>query len=68
EMPAHEICIRFDRPTYIDTGDQNAPMLKVNGLDALFSVTSRVETFKRVSKDCAHGAVEFILAGALAGQ
>jgi len=68
EMPAHEICIRFDRPTYVDTGDQNAPMLKVNGLDALFSVTSHVETFKRVSKDYAHGAVAFMLADALAGQ
>ncbi len=68
EMPAHEICIRFDRPTYVDTGDQNAPMLKVNGLDALFSVTSHVETFKRVSKDYAHGAVEFILTDALTEQ
>jgi hypothetical protein len=68
EMPAHEICIRFDRPTYVDTGDQNAPMLKVNGLDALFSVTSHAETFKRVPKDYAHGAVEFILSDALTEQ
>ncbi|MGZ4892010.1 MAG: restriction endonuclease [Halobacteriota archaeon] len=68
EMRVHEICIRFDRPTYVDTGDQNAPMLKVNGLDALFSVTSHAETFKRVSKDFAHGAVEFMLTSALAGQ
>jgi hypothetical protein len=42
--------------------------LKVNGLDALFSVTSHVETFKRVSKDYAHGAVEFILTDALTEQ
>jgi len=68
ETPSHEICIRFDRPTYIDTGDQHAPMLKVNGLDALFSVTSHVETFKRVSKDYAHGAVEFMLTNALTEQ
>lgn len=68
EVPAHEICIRFDRPTYVDTGDQKVPMLRVNGLDALFSVTSRVETFKRVSKDYAHGAVEFMLTDALTGQ
>jgi hypothetical protein len=68
EMPGHEICIRFDRPTYVDTGDQNAPMLKVNGLDALFSVTSHVETLKRVSKDYAHGAVEFILTDVLTEQ
>ena len=68
EMPAHEICIRFDRPTYVDTGDQDAPMLKVNGLDALFSVTSHVETFKSVSKDYTHGAVEFMLTDVLAGQ
>ncbi len=68
ETAAHEICIRFDRPTYVDTGDQNAPMLKVNGLDALFSVTSHVEPFKRVSKDYAHGAVEFILRDALTEQ
>jgi hypothetical protein len=67
EMPAHEICIRFDRPTYVDTGEQNAPMLKVNGLDALFSVTSHNETFKNVSNDFAHGAVEFMLTDALTG-
>ena len=52
----------------VNTGDQNAPILKVNGLDALFSVTSHVETFKRVSKDYAHGAVEFILTDALTEQ
>jgi hypothetical protein len=68
ETPAHEICIRFDRPTYVDTGDQNAPMLKVNGLDALFSVTSHVETFKSVSNEYAHGAVEFMLTDTLTGQ
>lgn len=68
ETPAHEICIRFDRPMYVETGDPNASMLKVNGLDALFSVTSHVETFDRVSKDFAHGAVEFVLTQAFAGQ
>jgi hypothetical protein len=53
---------------YVDTGDQNAPMLKVKGLGALFSVTSHVETFKSISKDYAHGAVEFMLTDALTGQ
>jgi hypothetical protein len=53
---------------YIETGNQNAPMLKVNGLDVLFSVTSHVETFKRVSNDYARGAVEFMLTDALIGQ
>ncbi len=68
DATAHEICIRFDRPTYVETGDPNAPMLKVNGLDALFSVTSHVETFDRISKDYARGAVEFMLADAFIGQ
>ena len=68
EAPAHEICIRFDRPTYVETGNPNAPMLKVNGLDALFSVTSHVETFDRISNDYARGAVEFMLADAFIGQ
>jgi hypothetical protein len=68
EAPAYEICIRFDRPTYVETGDQNAPMLKVNGLDALFSITSHVETFDRVSNDYARCAVEFMLAEAFIGQ
>jgi len=68
EAPAHEICIRFDRPTYVGTGDPKAPMLKVSGLDALFSVTSHVETFDRISKDYARGAVEFMLADAFIGQ
>jgi hypothetical protein len=43
-------------------------MLKVKGLDALFSVTSHVEPFDRVSKDYARGVVEFILADTLIGQ
>ena len=66
ETPAHEICVRFDRPTYIETGDQEAPILKVSGLDALFSITSYTEDFNRVSEDFAHGAVTFTLAKACA--
>jgi hypothetical protein len=68
EIPAHEICIRFDRPTYVETGDQNVPMLKVNGLEALFSVESHVEPFKRVSNDYARGAIEHVLSRTLTRQ
>ncbi|MGZ4847522.1 MAG: restriction endonuclease [Halobacteriota archaeon] len=60
EMPAHEICVLFDKPTYIETGDLAAPMLKVSGLNAVFSLTSHTETLRRVSKDYARRAVEFI--------
>ncbi|MGA7075628.1 MAG: restriction endonuclease [Halobacteriota archaeon] len=60
EMPAHEICVLFDKPTYIETGDLAAPILKVSGLNAVFSMTSHTETLRRVSKDYARRAVEFI--------
>jgi Restriction endonuclease len=59
-VPAHEICVLFDKPTYIETGDPTAPMLKLNGLDAVFSITSHTETLRHVSKDYARRAVEFI--------
>ena len=60
DEPAHEICVLFDKPTYIETGDLAAPMLKLNGLDAVFSMTSPKETLQHVSKDYARRAVEFI--------
>ena len=60
EVPAHEICVLFDKPTYIETGDLAAPMLKVSGLNAVFSLTSHTETLRSVSKDYARRAVEFI--------
>jgi hypothetical protein len=60
DEPAHEICVLFDKPTYIETGDLAAPMLKLNGLDAVFSMTSHTETLQHVSKDYARRAVEFI--------
>jgi hypothetical protein len=60
EVPAHEICVLFDKPTYIETGDLAAPMLKLNGLNAVFSMTSHAETLRYVSKDYAHRAVEHI--------
>jgi len=60
DLPAHEICVLFDKPTYIETGDLAAPMLKLNGLDAVFSMTSHTETLQHVSKDYARRAVEFI--------
>jgi Restriction endonuclease len=60
DVPAHEICVLFDKPTYIETGDLAAPMLKLNGLDAIFSMTSNTETLQHVSKDYARRAVEFI--------
>jgi hypothetical protein len=60
EVPANEICVLFDKPTYVETGDLAAPMLKVNGLNAIFSLTSRTETLRSVSKDYARRAVDFI--------
>ena len=60
ETPAHEICVLFDKPTYIETGDLAAPLLKVSGLDAFFSLTSHTETLRHVSKDYARRAVAFI--------
>lgn len=60
EMPAHKICVLFDKPTYIETGDPAAPMLKISGLKAVFSLTSHTETLQRVSKDYARRAVAFI--------
>jgi hypothetical protein len=60
EMPAHEICVLFDKPTYIETEDPGAPMLKINGLHAVFSMTSYKETLQQVSKDYARRAIEFI--------
>jgi hypothetical protein len=60
EMPANEICVLFDKPTYIETGDVTAPMLKLNGLNAVFSMTSHTETLRHVSKDYTRRAVEFI--------
>jgi hypothetical protein len=60
EVPAHEICVLFDKPTYIETGDLAAPLLKVSGLDAVFSLTSHTETLRHVSKDYARRAVAFI--------
>ncbi len=62
DVPAHDICVLFDKPTYIETDDLAAPMLKLNGLDAVFSVTSETETLRYVSKDYARRAVEFIAA------
>jgi hypothetical protein len=61
EMSAHEICVLFDKPTYIETGDLAAPLLKVKGLDAVFSLTSHTEPLRRVSKDYARSAVAFIV-------
>ncbi len=60
EVPAQEICVLFDKPTYIETGDLAAPMLKVSGLNAVFSLTSHTETLLSVSKDYARRVVEFI--------
>jgi hypothetical protein len=60
DVPAHEICVLFEKPTYIETGDPAAPMLKLNGLDAVFSMTSHTETLRHVSMDYARRAVEFI--------
>ena len=60
EVPAHEICVLFDKPTYIETGDLAAPMLKLSGLNAIFSLTSHTETLQSVSKDYARRAVDFI--------
>jgi hypothetical protein len=60
DVPAHEICVLFEKPTYIETGDTAAPMLKLNGLDAVFSMTSHTETIRHVSKDYARRAVEFM--------
>jgi len=60
DVPAHEICVLFDKPTYIETDNLAAPMLKLNGLDAVFSMTSHTETLRHVSKDYARRAVEFI--------
>jgi len=60
EVPAHEICVLFDKSTYIETGDLAAPMLKVSGLNAIFSLTSHTETIRSVSKDYARRAVDFI--------
>jgi Restriction endonuclease len=60
EAPPHEICVLFDKPTYIETGDLAAPMLKVSGINAIFSLTSHTETVQSVSKDYARRAVDFI--------
>jgi hypothetical protein len=60
DVPAHEICVLFDKPTYIETGDPVAPMLKLNGLDAVFSMASHTEALRHVSTDYARRAVEFI--------
>ena len=60
EVPAHEICVLFDKPTYIETGDLAAPMLKLSGLNAIFSLTSHTETLQSVSKNYARRAVDFI--------
>jgi hypothetical protein len=60
EVPAHEICVLFDKPTYIETGDLAAPLLKLSGLNAIFSLTSHTETLQSVSKDFARRAVDFI--------
>jgi hypothetical protein len=60
EMPAHDICVIFDKPTYIETEDLGAPILKISGLNAVFSMTTYKATLRRVSKDYARRAVEFI--------
>jgi Restriction endonuclease len=60
DVTAHEICVLFDKPTYIETGNLDAPLLKLKGLNAVFSMTSHIEALRHVSKDYARRAVEFI--------